>query len=331
MKFIDIAEIYVKAGNGGVGHSSFRREKYVPKGGPDGGDGGKGGDVIIQANRNLNTLLDYKFKRKFIAENGGNGGKKKQTGKNGSSIKIKVPVGTIVYNEENGEILADLTEDKQKVIIAKGGLGGLGNANFATPTNRSPRYAQPGIPGEEFFLRLELKLLADVGLVGFPNVGKSTLISVISAAKPKIADYPFTTLVPNLGIVKIDEFKSYSVADVPGLIEGASFGKGLGYQFLRHIERTKILVFLLDATSNNIQKDYDILMNELQTFNSELTYKKNIICISKIDAVDEEQIKFLEQITFGDMKVKPLLISAVTNLNTESLKFKIWELLQKQE
>lgn len=329
MKFIDEVEIYVKAGDGGAGHISFRREKYVPKGGPDGGNGGKGGKVVIQANKNINTLLDYKFKHKFIAENGENGGKSNRSGKDGSNIKIKVPVGTAIFDADTNELLVDLIEDGQKAVIAKGGKGGLGNMNFATPTNRSPRYAQPGIPGEEKNLRLELKLLADVGLVGFPNAGKSTLISVVSAAKPKIADYPFTTLVPNLGIVKIDDFKSYSVADVPGLIKGAAQGKGLGIQFLRHIERTKVLIFLLDANSDDVKKDYKVLCHELESFNEELMYKKRVICYSKCDTVDEEKIASLKRLRFDAKGEKPLLISAVANMNIKELKFKVWDLLQE--
>lgn len=329
MKFIDVAEIYVKAGDGGAGHISFRREKYVPKGGPDGGNGGKGGKVTIVAARNINTLLDYKFKQKFLAENGENGGKSNRSGKDGKNIKIKVPVGTMVFDADTNELLSDLVEDGQKVVIAKGGKGGLGNMNFATPTNRAPRHAQPGIPGEERNLRLELKLLADVGLVGFPNVGKSTLISVISAAKPKIADYPFTTLIPNLGIVKIDDYKSYSVADVPGLIKGASDGKGLGIQFLRHIERTKILIFLLDANSEDVKKDYKVLCHELETFNPELMYKKRIICFSKSDSIDEEKIASLKRLRIDTRAEKPMFISAVTNMNIQELKYKVWDLLKE--
>ncbi|OGU58839.1 MAG: GTPase ObgE [Ignavibacteria bacterium GWF2_33_9] len=327
MKFIDIAEIYVKAGDGGAGHVSFRREKYVPKGGPDGGDGGKGGNVIIQANKDMNTLLDYKFKQKFLAQDGEKGGRVKRSGKDGKHIKIKVPVGTMIFDAQTDELITDLIIDKQKVVIAKGGKGGMGNMNFATPTNRSPRYAQPGIPGPELFLRLELKLLADVGIIGFPNVGKSTLISVISAAKPKIADYPFTTLVPNLGVVKIDEFQSYSVADVPGLIQGASEGKGLGIQFLRHIERTKILLFVLDATSEDIKKDYKILSKELEKFNPEMLYKKRMICLSKCDTLDQETVQALTKLKLDPKAGKPLIISSVTNLNINELKFKLWDLL----
>ena len=263
MKFIDLVKIYIKAGDGGAGHISFRREKYVPKGGPDGGNGGKGGDIIFIANKNLNTLLDFKYKRKFIAESGQPGGKAKRTGRNGKDIIIQVPVGTVIKDAETGEILCDFTEDKQQQIIAFGGKGGLGNAEFSTPTNQAPKYAQPGLPGEERWIFLELKLLADVGIVGFPNAGKSTLISVLSSAKPKIADYPFTTLVPNLGMVFVDDSKSFVIADIPGLIEGASEGKGLGLEFLRHIERTNLLIFLIDSTSEDIVRDYQILNKEL--------------------------------------------------------------------
>jgi GTP-binding protein len=329
MKFIDVVEIYVKGGDGGAGHVSFRREKYVPKGGPDGGNGGKGGKVIIIANKNINTLLDYKFKQKFIAENGEHGGKSNRSGKDAGNVKIKVPVGTSIFDANTNELLADLVEEGQRVIIAAGGKGGLGNMNFATPTNRAPRYAQPGIPGEEKYLRLELKLLADVGLVGFPNTGKSTLISVISAAKPKIADYPFTTLIPNLGIVKIDNYMSYSVADVPGLIKGASDGKGLGIQFLRHIERTKILIFLLDANSEDVKKDYKVLCHELETFNPELMYKKRVICFSKSDSIDEEKIASLKRLRIDTRAEKPMFISAITNMNIQELKYKVWELLKE--
>lgn len=329
MKFIDSAEIYVRSGDGGRGHISFRREKYVPKGGPDGGNGGKGGDIVFVASNDLNTLLDFHYKRKYTAENGKPGEKANRSGRDGKDLKIKVPIGTMIYNADTGELLADLTADKQQVVIAKGGRGGLGNANFATPTNQAPRFAQPGEPGVELNLRLELKLLADVGLVGFPNVGKSTLISVISAAKPKIADYPFTTLVPNLGVVKIDEYKSFVVADIPGLIEGASMGKGLGHQFLKHIERTRLLVFLLDINSENIIKDYEILSNELELYNIDLTYKPRIICISKCDTVDSQRLDEISKIIVDSRYPEQLLISSITQMNIEKLKFKMWDLIMK--
>ncbi len=329
MKFIDSAEIYVRSGDGGKGHVSFRREKFVPKGGPDGGNGGKGGNIIFIATNDLNTLLDFQYKKKYSADNGNPGEKSNRTGKDGKDLKIKVPIGTMVYNADTNELMADLTTDKQKEIIAKGGRGGLGNSNFATPTNQAPRYAQPGEPGEEFNIRLELKLLADVGLVGFPNVGKSTLISVISAAKPKIADYPFTTLVPNLGVVKIDDYKSFVVADIPGLIEGASLGKGLGHQFLKHIERTRVLVFLLDVNSEDIINDYEVLCNEIELHNIDLSYKPRIICISKCDKVSAEELKQVSRKKIDKRYPDQCAISSVAQTNIEKLKFKIWELLEK--
>lgn len=329
MKFIDSAEIFVKSGDGGKGHVSFRREKFVPKGGPDGGNGGKGGDVIFIATNDLNTLLDFHYTRKYLAENGKPGEKSNRSGRDGKDLKVKVPIGTMIYNSDTGELLADLTQDKQKEVIAKGGRGGLGNSNFATPTNQAPRYAQPGEPGVELNLRLELKLLADVGLVGLPNAGKSTLISVISAAKPKIADYPFTTLVPNLGVVKIDDYKSFVVADIPGLIEGASLGKGLGLQFLKHIERTRVLVFLLDINSDNIQKDYEILCNELERYNTDLSYKPRIICISKSDTASEERINEISNLIIDSQYPNQLLISSVIQFNIDKLKHRMWELIEK--
>ncbi len=329
MKFIDSAEIYVRSGDGGRGHVSFRREKFVPKGGPDGGNGGKGGSIIFVATSDLNTLLDFHYKRKFLADNGNPGEKANRTGKDGKDLKIQVPIGTMIYNAETNELMADLTTDKQKAIIARGGRGGLGNSNFATPTNQAPRYAQPGEPGEEYNLRLELKLLADVGLVGFPNVGKSTLISVISAAKPKIADYPFTTLVPNLGVVKIDDYKSFVVADIPGLIEGASLGKGLGHQFLKHIERTRVLVFLLDINSENIVSDYEVLCNEIEQHNIDLSYKPRIICITKCDTVSTEELSKFSKKIIDKRYPEQFIISSITQLNIEQLKFKMWELLEK--
>ena len=326
MKFIDIANIEVKSGNGGKGHISFRREKFVAKGGPDGGNGGKGGDLIIKGDNHLSTLLDFKYSKVYEAENGVDGGKNLCTGRNGKDRIIKVPVGTLVKNTETGEVIADIIAAGQMEIIAKGGSGGKGNAEFKNSINQAPRYAQPGIPGVEMKITLELKLLADVGLVGFPNVGKSTLISVVSAAKPKIADYHFTTLVPNLGVVKIAESKSFVIADIPGLIEGASDGKGLGHQFLRHVERTKLLVFILEAFSEDIVSEYEVLKNELYKYNPDMEYKKRIICINKTDAIDEDKRKELEDLVFED-SIKPMLISAVSHLNIENLKNRIWNLL----
>jgi len=330
MKFIDIANIDIKSGDGGPGHVSFRREKFVAKGGPDGGNGGKGGDLIIEGDPQLSTLLDFKYARKYEAENGIPGGKNLCTGRNGRDKVIKVPVGTLVKNAETGAIIADIVESGQKEVIAKGGAGGKGNAEFKNSVNQAPRYAQPGIPGVEFNVTLELKLLADVGLVGFPNVGKSTLISVISAAKPKIADYHFTTLVPNLGVVKIAESKSFVVADIPGLIEGASEGKGLGHQFLRHVERTRVLVYMLEAFSEDVVSDFETLKKELYKFNPEMEEKEKLICINKTDAVDEIKKKELESLRF-EGSIKPILISAVSHVNVESLKNRIWDILRPED
>lgn len=330
MKFIDIANIDVRSGDGGKGHVSFRREKFVAKGGPDGGNGGKGGDLIILGDPQLSTLLDFKYAKKYEAENGVPGGKNDCTGRNGRDKVIRVPVGTLVKDAETGKLIADIVEAGQSEIIANGGLGGKGNAEFKNSVNQAPRYAQPGIPGIDISVTLELKLLADVGLVGFPNVGKSTLISVISAAKPKIADYHFTTLVPNLGVVKIAESKSFVVADIPGLIEGASEGKGLGHQFLRHVERTRVLVYILEAFSEDIVSDFEILKKELYKFNPEMEEKEKLICINKIDAIDEERKKELEELRF-EGTIKPMLISAVSHVNVDDLKNKIWDILRPED
>ncbi|MCX7736872.1 MAG: GTPase ObgE [Candidatus Kapabacteria bacterium] len=328
MKFIDLAKIVIKSGDGGNGHISFRREKYVPKGGPDGGNGGKGGDVVFVVDPNLNTLLDFKYKRFYKAENGKPGGKSNKTGKNGKDIIIKVPPGTIIKDAVTEEVIADLSLNSDKVTVLYGGAGGKGNAEFATPTNQTPRYAEEGKPGEELEVILELKLIADVGIVGMPNAGKSTLISVISAAKPKIADYPFTTLIPNLGIVKIDLDKSFVVADIPGLIENASEGKGLGIQFLRHVERTNVLVFLIDSLSENPKKDYKILLNELKKYNPKMLEKNRIICLSKVDALTEEDRKKLTKLSFGKYEPKPLLISSVSGESIDKLKKMLWEIIE---
>lgn len=333
MKFIDIANIDVKSGHGGKGHLSFRREKFAPKGGPDGGNGGKGGDVIFITDPQLSTLLDFRYKREYFAEDGHPGGKNKMFGRDGKNAYIRVPVGTIVKDADTDEILADLDQPNQKLVLLKGGKGGKGNAEFATSTNQAPRHSQPGLPGEERFLTLELKLLADVGLVGYPNVGKSTLISVVSDAKPKIADYHFTTLVPNLGIVKVGEYKSFTLADIPGLIEGASEGKGLGHQFLRHVDRTKVLVFLLDANSEDIKKDYKILNKELKKYNPEMILKKRVICISKCDTLDEDNTKKMQKIVDKksiDKNADHLLISSIARQNTDKLKFMLWDIIQSE-
>jgi GTP-binding protein len=286
MKFIDYVKIHVKAGDGGRGCISFRREKYVPKGGPDGGDGGKGGDIIIKATKELNTLLDLRYQQEYKAEKGEHGKGSNKHGKDGESRIIPVPIGTLIKNAETEEIIADLDYHDAEVVVAKGGRGGLGNAHFATPTRQAPKFAQPGEKGEEKWLVLELKLIADVGLIGLPNAGKSTLISVISSAKPKIADYPFTTLVPNLGVVKMEDFRSFIVADIPGLIEGAHRGAGLGFQFLRHVERTSILLHLVDISdmlTTDPVEDFEKINRELVLYSPELLNKPMAVAGTKLD------------------------------------------------
>ncbi len=326
MKFVDFAKIYVKSGDGGHGHIGFHREKFVPKGGPDGGNGGKGGDVIAKVDPHMNTLLDFRYHRKYIARDGQKGGKNKCSGKSADDKIFRVPHGTLIKDAETGDIIADLNDPGSEFIVAKGGKGGKGNSEFATATRQAPRFAEDGKPGVELDIILELKIIADVGLVGFPNAGKSTLISVISAAKPKIADYPFTTLVPNIGIVKVGDYMNFSVADIPGLIEGASEGKGLGTQFLRHVERTKILVFLIESTSENPTKDYETLLNELLKFNPDMKFKKQIICFSKADIADNKQRKELADLQFADGS-NSLIISSITRESIDTLKWKIWETL----
>lgn len=326
--FVDYAVIEVQAGNGGSGAVTFRREKYVPKGGPSGGDGGNGGNIIIQADRNLHTLLDFRYKRKYKASNGENGGSSLKDGKNGQDVIIKVPVGTIIKDAETEEQLFDLNEESQKVILAKGGKGGRGNSKFATSTNQTPRFAEPGKPGEYKKVILELKLIADVGLVGFPNAGKSTLISKISSARPKIADYPFTTLEPNLGIVKYKDFQSFTVADIPGIIEGASEGKGLGHQFLRHIERTRIILFLIDITSEDYQNDFNVLHNELKKYSPKLIQKKKIVALSKSDLADSKKLKEAASTKFKGIKSKPVIFSSVSGKGLNELLDILWYTLK---
>jgi GTPase len=328
MQFIDEARISVKAGDGGNGCISFRHEKYIPKGGPDGGNGARGGSVIIRADRQLNTLLDFRYKHHYIAERGENGRGKDQEGKSGKDVIVRVPCGTLVRDAVKGKIIIDLLSDGDEIVIAKGGTGGRGNEEFATSTNQAPRFAEPGTPGEERELILELKLLAEVGLVGYPNAGKSTLISVISAAKPKIADYPFTTLVPNLGLVRYAEGKSFVVADIPGLIKGAHEGKGLGIQFLKHIERTKVLLFLIESISEDPKKDYDVLLNELASFKSIVAKKKKIVALTKMDIADEECRKKLKKVKFG-RGVVILPISAVAGEGIRDLLDALWLALKK--
>jgi GTP-binding protein len=328
MRFIDLARIHVNAGDGGAGSVSFRREKYIPKGGPDGGNGGRGGSVILRANAHLNTLLDFQFKSHFKAERGSHGLGANKTGKSGHDVVLDVPIGTMIRDVNTEEVLGDLSKHNDTLVVARGGLGGRGNAEFATSTNQAPREYETGEPGEEREIELELKLLADVGLVGFPNAGKSTLISVISAAKPKIADYPFTTLVPNLGIVRIGEGASFVVADIPGLIEGAHGGKGLGVQFLRHIERTKVLVFLLDGTSEDVKSDYRVLQKELKLFNKKLLQKPTVIAITKLDILDEDAQKALRKIQFKG--IPTFLISAVARIGVDRLLEETWRHVAKR-
>jgi GTP-binding protein len=327
--FIDFAQIEIKSGDGGDGAVAFRKEKYVPKGGPSGGNGGFGGSIIFEAHSNLSTLLDFRYKRKYSAGDGKPGSNSLKDGKSGDDIIIKVPVGTIIKDAETNEVLLDLSRAEQKVILLKGGKGGKGNSNFATATRRTPRFAEDGKPGISKKIVLELKLIADVGLVGFPNAGKSTLISKISAAKPKIADYPFTTLEPNLGIVRYKEFESFTVADIPGIIEGAHEGKGLGIKFLRHIERTRILLFLIEVTSKNYQKDFDTLYNELKTYSKKLIDKKIIVALSKADLLDKEELKKLDKIKIKKTKGSIAVFSSVTGFGVKDLLDKIWETLNK--
>ncbi|HCY74840.1 MAG TPA: GTPase ObgE [Ignavibacteriales bacterium] len=327
--FIDFAKIEVQSGDGGDGAVAFRREKYVPKGGPSGGNGGTGGSVIFETLPNLSTLLDFRYKKKYFAGSGKPGANSLKDGKNGEDIIIKVPVGTIVKDAETEELLLDLSEANKKVVFAKGGTGGKGNSNFATPTRRTPRFATNGKPGEYRKVILELKLIADVGLVGFPNAGKSTLISKISAAKPKIADYPFTTLEPNLGIVRYKDYLSFTVADIPGIIEGAHQGKGLGIKFLRHIERTKILLFLIDITSEDYQSDFDTLYNELKKFSKKLVDKKIIISLSKADLKQEKEINKLAKTKIKKVKESVVIFSAATGLGLQTLLDRLWETLNK--
>lgn len=326
--FIDSAKIFVRSGKGGDGIIHWRREKFIPKGGPDGGNGGVGGDVIFRADKQINTLLDFRYHKKFIAKPGNPGEGSNKEGRSAEPIYIKIPVGTLIRDAETGELIADVTEDGQEVVVAKGGRGGKGNWLFRSPTNQAPRVCTPGEPGEEYQLELEMKLLADIGLVGFPNAGKSTLISTISAAKPKIADYPFTTLVPNLGMVYFQEGKSFVVADIPGLIEGAHEGKGLGIQFLKHIERTKALLYLIDCTSPDIKKDLKVLTNELKAFSKDLPKKRSIIAITKLDIADDETKKELKKLKFP--KTTPVhFISAATNDGMSELVESMWKMVVK--
>lgn len=323
--FIDYVKINVRSGAGGAGSMHFRREKHVEKGGPDGGDGGRGGHVILKGNTQLWTLLHLKYTKHVKAFDGKGGEGGRRTGAIGKDIILEVPLGTTAKNAETGEQLFEITEDGQEIILLRGGRGGMGNDHFKSATNQTPQYAQPGEAGQEEWFVLELKVLADVGLVGFPNAGKSTLLSVVSAARPEIADYPFTTLVPNLGVVSYRDYKSFVMADIPGIIEGASQGKGLGLRFLRHIERNSILLFMVPADSEDIAAEYDTLVQELRIYNPSLLDKSRILAISKMDVLsDDERVTLRQNLPIG---VPTLLISAITQEGIEQLKDKIWEMI----
>lgn len=318
MQFIDEARIYLKAGDGGNGSSSFRREKYIPRGGPDGGDGGRGGSVVFEATKDLNTLIDFRYQQQFIAKNGIKGQGRNKNGASGPDLELKIPVGTQIIDDETNEILADLTQDKQRVVLLKGGRGGLGNTNFKSSTNRAPTYAQKGEEGQNLWVNLKLKLLSDSGLLGMPNAGKSTFLSVTTRAKPKIADYPFTTLKPQLGVVYVDD-SEFVLADIPGLIENASKGRGLGDRFLKHVERCGVLLHLIDVTAENIVENYHIIRSELAGYSPELLEKSEIIALNKIDLIDDEELEnkkllleeYLKENGYKNSKI--FTISAATN------------------
>ncbi|RRQ49340.1 GTPase ObgE [Maribacter algicola] len=326
--FVDYVKVHLASGNGGKGSMHLHREKYVAKGGPDGGDGGRGGHVIIRGNQNLWTLVNFKFKKHFKAGHGEHGSKNRSTGADGADVYLDVPLGTVVKDPDTDEVLFEITEHGEEKIALEGGMGGLGNWHFKTSTNQTPRYAQPGIPGQEGYFLLELKILADVGLVGFPNAGKSTLLSVITSAKPKIADYEFTTLKPNLGIVEYRDFQSFVMADIPGIIEGAAEGKGLGHYFLRHIERNATLLFLIPADSKDISQEYAILLDELRRYNPELLHKERLIAISKCDMLDAELMDEMKKELDVDFKGIPyMFISSVAQIGITELKDKLWQML----
>jgi len=325
--FIDYVKICCRSGAGGAGSLHFRREKFVDKGGPDGGDGGRGGHIILKGNKQLWTLLHLKFRKHVLASSGGKGGSAMCSGKYGEDIILEVPIGTIAKDSETGETILEITEDGQEQILVPGGRGGLGNTHFKTSTKQAPHYAQPGEDGIEQWIILELKILADVGLVGLPNAGKSTLLSKVSAAKPEIADYPFTTIVPNLGVVPYRGFRSFVMADIPGIIEGAAEGKGLGTRFLRHIERNSILLFLISAQSPSITKEYKVLINELEQYNPELLHKQKILAISKCDTLTEKEIESLKKKLKLNLPV--LYISSHTMFGIEALKDKIWMVMNE--
>ncbi|OYU84582.1 MAG: GTPase ObgE [Flavobacterium sp. BFFFF2] len=326
--FVDYVKIYIASGKGGKGSSHLHREKFIEKGGPDGGDGGRGGHIILRGNKSLWTLFHLKFARHVKGGHGGDGGSSRSTGHDGEDKYIEVPLGTVIKDKDTDEVILEITEHGQEKIIAKGGKGGLGNWHFRSSTNQTPRYAQPGMAGEEIDLILELKVLADVGLVGFPNAGKSTLLSVLTAAKPKIADYAFTTLKPNLGIVVYRDFQTFVMADIPGIIEGAAEGKGLGHYFLRHIERNSTLLFLIPADAKDIRAEYDILIDELRRYNPEMLDKDRLVVISKCDLLDEElTIELNDQLQKEFKGIPFLMISSVAQHGLQVLKDRLWEML----
>ena len=328
--FVDYVKINIYSGNGGKGSAHFRREKYITKGGPDGGDGCRGGHIIFVTDKSLWTLYHFKFKKHFKCGHGGDGSGSRSTGADGEDVIIRVPIGTVIKDFKTNNIIHETIEDGEEKIILKGGKGGLGNWNFRSSTNQAPRYAQPGIKGEEKQLVLELKLLADVGLVGFPNVGKSTLLKTLTSAKPKIGNYEFTTLKPNLGIVEYRDFKSFVIADIPGIIEGASEGRGLGHYFLRHIERNSVLLFLLSSESDDIVKQYEVLLNELKKYNPELLDKQRLIAISKSDLLDEKQTSKIKKNISNKIKDVPFeFISSVSNIGLIQIKDLMWKVLNE--
>ena len=326
--FVDYVKIYCRSGKGGKGSMHLRHVKYQPNGGPDGGDGGDGGSVILRGNHNYWTLLHLKYQRHVFAEHGGNGGRDRSHGTKGKNAYIDVPCGTVVYNAETGKYICDITYDGQEVVLLQGGRGGLGNWQFRTSTNQTPRFAQPGEPMQEMTIILELKLLADVGLVGFPNAGKSTLLSALSSAKPKIANYPFTTLEPSLGIVAYRDNQSFVMADIPGIIEGASEGKGLGLRFLRHIERNSLLLFMVPGDTDDIKHDYEVLLGELERFNPEMLSKHRVLAVTKSDLLDEELIQMLQETLPHDLPV--VFISSVTGYGIDELKDILWRELNSE-
>lgn len=334
MQFIDEAKIYLQAGNGGNGASSFRREKFIPRGGPDGGDGGRGGSIIFEAIKDLNTLIDFRFQQQFIAKSGIKGHGSNKNGLSGDDLVLRVPVGTQIFAEDEEELLADMTEDKQRVMIAKGGRGGLGNSNFKSSTNRAPTYAQKGEEGQKLWINLKLKLLSDAGLLGLPNAGKSTFLSVTTRAKPKIADYPFTTLKPQLGVVYIDN-NEFVLADIPGLIKGASEGKGLGDRFLKHVERCGVMLHLIDATAEDVALSYKTIRDELAGYSEELLQKDEVIALNKIDLLSDEEVKekvselknFLKK--QGVKRAKVFTISGATSKGTKDVLRELYKKIEK--